>query len=792
MIKLKKSPKIKIIWNVNPYDFSQEIQRNIQEKFSQKYLIPKESIKVVPNFLSLNEKGEEISLTNDIIKDINDKEFQISLFKEYLQLSNIEDYDFELIKKIDSEINDKINFDKFINHKRFSLKWIRWSNFLSYGQDNFFDFSKLNGMVLLHGEAPYQNQSGKTSFAIDLSHFLFFGRTSKTDVLSQVFNNKLDDETTLTVEGCVEIEGNEYIIKRVLTRPSLKKRTEKSKVSQKINYYRLVNDELEELKDTEEMNGESVQETNKIIKDAIGNEQDYDLMLCATSDNLDNLISMKDTERGRLLSRWIGLSCIEEKDIIARSKFNNEIKPKLLSNIYNRETLQNEIKTLKDDTLKQEKNIKQYKTSIDKINNEIKLLENNKKTLLEAKSTIDDNLIKIDIQTIEYRIESIINDGKVKREELEKINLIIEDLKDVSFDIDEYNKIQEKRNEINIKLAEYRTKYNSNQSLIKQLVSSEFCPTCGRKYENIDNSSKIEEIKKENEEIISNGNNLKLEIKKIEEQISNLKEKQNQFSEKNKMIVKKSTIELKIEQLLSEYKDKMAIKKEYEKNLESIKKNNDIDISLRNIEINLEQKNENLRRLNNDMIYANSMITNNNKEIDKRSKIIIDIENELVLLKNWKIYLELIGKNGISKMVLKRALPIINADLANMLNDVCDFSVSVEMTDKQEVIFYIIRDGIKSNLNSGSGFERTCASLALRSVLTKMNTLSKNDGLILDEILGRVASSNYDNMRLLYEKILNDYRYIIQVTHIDEVKDWHNNILCVSKINGISHIKLEK
>lgn len=62
-----------------------------------------------------------------------------------------------------------------------------------------------------------------------------------------------------------------------------------------------------------------------------------------TESNLDALIDKKDTERGRLLSRWIGLLPLEEKDALAREHFNQNVKPYLLSNQYDLETLKNEI-----------------------------------------------------------------------------------------------------------------------------------------------------------------------------------------------------------------------------------------------------------------------------------------------------------------------------------------------------------------------------------------------------------------------------------------------------------------
>ena len=79
-----------------------------------------------------------------------------------------------------------------------------------------------------------------------------------------------------------------------------------------------------------------------------------------------------------------------------------------------------------------------------------------------------------------------------------------------------------------------------------------------------------------------------------------------------------------------------------------------------------------------------------------------------------------------------------------MLSEVCDFTVEIEITDKQEVIFYLIKDGVKSELSSGSGFEKTASALALRTVLGETSSLSKLNGIILDEIWGRVAKENYD------------------------------------------------
>ena len=790
--KFKKNAKVEIQWNVNPYDYSQEVQNGIAEKFSKKHGIPKEKIKVIPNFITKDEDGNEISFTRDVVKDINDPKFQVQLFKEYMKVNDCDMDSLPAIERIDSEINDRIDYNRFVSNKRFSLKWMKWDNFLSYGKGNYFDFSSMKGLVLLHGEAPYQNQSGKTTFAIDLSHFLFFGRTTKTENLSQIFNKRLPDETEVNVEGCIVIDGEEYVIKRTITRPKRENRTAKSKVIQKVSYYKIVGGTYEELEDYEEENGASVQETNKIIKEAIGTEQDYDLMLCATSSNLDDLISMKDADRGRLLTRWIGLSVIEQKDTVARQVFNGSVKPKLLCNVYDRETLSNEVKAYEKDIDEKKAEMERSQNRIEVLTKELEGFELQKRTLHEAKSTVDDKLTKIDVTTLQRSFDDLVEEGKSQKAKIDTISAKVTELGNVSFDAKDLRDRHEEKTNIVRDLAQMEARYKANKKLIVDLLNSEVCPTCGRKYDNVDNSRKIEEIKKENEEILAGYNQLKERMTVVDKEIEELNVLQEKFNEKNRLVILHGTLLSKLERMRADCIEKRNLMREYNKNLDAIKKNNELDISIRNVDINIRARKDEMDRLNSNVTYNKVTIATEEKEIEKRNDIIRKITEENELMKAWKIYLAMVGKNGISKMVLRKALPLINADLASMLSDVCDFSVTVEITDKQEVMFYLVTDGIRSNLSSGSGFEMTCASLALRSVLSKMSMLTKSDFLVLDEILGRVSSANYDNMKLLYDKIMTDYRFVIQVTHIEEVKDWHDRILCVSKKDGISRILIEK
>ena len=790
MIELGSKARVLVNWNVSMYDYSKDKEKEIISKISKKYSIPKEKIRVSPQFLTVGENGEDLSVTTEIIQNIQDPMFQQKLFKEYLSLNDIKDYDFERISAIDAEINAKIDYQVYDKYRRYCVKWVKWDNFLSYGSDNFFDFTKMKGLVLLSGEPA--NQSGKTTFAIDLLHFLLYGKTTKVDTLAKVFNKHIPNATQVLVEGCITIDGEDYIIKRTITRPALSKRSAKSKVSQKVEYYKIIGDtqtELEEYVDNQQE--ENSVQTNKVIKESIGRESDFDLIMSISETTLDELVKKKEAERGRLLSRWIGLLPIEEKEALAREKFNSEIKPSLISNLYSSASVTEErdaflmrIETLTKDNAKLEEENKKTDTTIAN-------LEQTKQTLSNAKKGIDTELAKIDIATLSKQMEECLIQGKTKKNEHDNIVKELKELENIEFSIEEYESTQKTLNEATTRLAVLGEKYSSTKQQIEKLKKSEYCPTCGRKLDNVDNSSMIETLSKELSSIGEDGRKAREESNALSKQMEELKNKRLKYEERNKIEVKQAALELNLERLRSEYKDLASKKKEYEKNSEAIDKNNEIELQIRNT--------DELIRSNRECFQNNLQIIARNKsdvesykgEIKKREDILKRIAEEEKLVKNWKIYLDLVGKNGITKMVLRKALPIINAQLVQLLSDVCDFDIEVAINSKNDVVFNLIKDGVRSDLNSGSGFELTASALALRAVLADMSTIPRMCGVVLDEVWGRVARDNYDNMRHLIEKISKSYEWMFLISHLNEVKDWCESNVVVTKENNISKIAMK-
>lgn len=791
-IELGANSKVNIKWSVLPIEYSRETEENIQVKFANKYGISKDNVKVVPFFITRDTYGNVCAYQNDITNNIQRPEFQRQLFITYINEHqiNLNDGDFDEIIKIDDDINSRINYTLYDQNKRYSVNWIKWDNFMSYGEGNYFDFRKVNDLVLLTSEPA--NQGGKTTFCLDLLRFLLFGKVTSREndwVVARVFNKHLPEATEVVVEGCVTIDGVDYVIKRTVTRPALKKRTEKSQVKHKVEYYKLVNNEYIELADEECENESTVKETNKAIKEAIGNERDFDLMICVDSDNLKDLISLKDTDRGRLISRWIGLLSLEDKDKIAREKFNKEIMPSLMINKYNKEELRNDVKVLDETNQKLSENIVDNEQKQKEIEKSLESKRIERETLLQSKKQIDENLLKVDVVTLETAIKTNTEEGKKKRSELQSNEEKLKEFGEIKYSEEEYKTLREREQHATEWLANSRVKYTSKKNEIEALKKGEYCPTCGAKLKGVDNSVKIAELEKELESLASIGVDVKNGYDDLKKQISQMEEQRTKQHEKDKLqlLIEKNRADIEI--LLAKHQEYKRTIKDINDNKAAIENNNKIEIALNLSAQNIKVDEECLSSLTKEITSKKAEIETNSKTIEQYNKIISTIEQEEILVRNWRLYLDMIGKNGVSKMVIRTVLPLINGELMHLLSDVCDFTVEVSIDEHNDVAFSLIHDGVKSALGSGSGFEQTVSSLALRTVLSKISSFSKPSFVVFDEILGGVAAENYDALKSLYDKMVASYGTILEITHNPALIEWHKHFITIKKENNISTIK---
>lgn len=788
---VKVNPTDKLVFDLEMFqiDFNESKKESLKQEISDKYGVPLKNIEI--NFvpITIDTNGEKISLASDIITNIQDPKFQQQLFDEYIKLKGIEDYDFEDIINIDNKVNAFVDFNAYSKYKPYKIKYLKWDNYLSYGKDNYFDFTKLKGLVLLTGQP--ENTSGKTTLAIDLLRFALFGKAEKSPTLDSVFNRYLENETEVIVEAGIEIDGVDYVIRRTITRPMLKNRTSKSKAKQKVEYFKLYNGDYEEIEHCE---GESGTQTNNIIRETIGNIEDFDLVISATTYTLGDLLRMGQTDKGKLFSRWLGLLSIEEKEKIAKDLWKKESQT-LLSNKYNKASLETDINDMKVVIENDNKAIITAQEKMNEANTNIDKYNKEKLDIIKNRKEIKEELVRADVQTIENNIKYCNTSLEQLRDQMKAKKERYAQIKDSVFDNASYNKKKEDERNIEIEQAELRTKIvalKEDNKRIDALIEKKTCPTCGHEIDIMEQNNFVEQNNKKVEEYTQNGVENKKKLDEIKKEITIMEQKQLEENELNRLKPEMSAIKVKIDNVKLQIADWTRKKEEIETNKENIKYNNEIDNKIRivdeSIKVETNIKEQKIREIQN---FKNE-VANFTKQIEERNVVIKKLAEEEKKIRNWNLYNELVGKNGIIKIVLKRALPILNNEVERLLNGLCDFDVKLTIDDNNKICLDLIRDGVKMPIeNSASGWETTISSIALRSALSSVATLPKNNILVLDEVLSGVSSENVDNVFKLFRRMLPNYDSIIHICHDTTLDNMHDQIIMVTKENNISKAELK-
>jgi DNA repair exonuclease SbcCD ATPase subunit len=779
-VNIPKGAKIKVYWDDTPENYSREAKNRVQKYFAKKYGVDKNNIQVEYRPVKMGKNGKLIQIDGASIENIMDTAYQRELFKEWLTRNN-KTVNIERLYALDDKVNGELNSDDDeSNHKRWSIKWLTINNFLSFGENNFFPTSKFKGLTVVNS-IP-ENQGGKTTLTVDTIKYLLFGKTTKTDKNEEVFNLH-SENNELTVRGMIEIDGDdEIIIERNMKRT--KNKSGGWTIKNVVNYYRILPDGEEEL-----LNDEDATKTTKKIRETIGTEKDFELVVLATARNLDDLIDFTSGESGKLLTRFIGLDIIERKEEIVR-KMYNEFSKGMKSNLYDVITLTEEIDTHNENISKLKDLDVDLKSKLVTEQNNIVDLTNQKMTEISKKIKIDVEILSLNPSKLEKDIESLINNGVAYRDKITTIDTRLNEIGKISFDEDLHFETTKKVNTINTEIAIKNTEIIRLTNVVNDLIAGGICQSCNRKLDDVDNTKHIEEhnttISVLNNEVVDLTN----QVTNLNNTLTELNETKKLIDEINKLELDKGKYEVEIKSIKGDVKLKKADLTKYNDNLNAIDTNKNIDAEITNIDTKLSVAEYQKTELNNKIQRVSLDIENNEKDIETKSKLIEQIKKEKEVEVIYKLYIDMIGKKGISKLVLRSVLPIINSEIQRLLDDVTDFEVEISIDDKNEVRYLLLKDGIEKQLKAGSGFERTTSSLALRCVLGKMSKLSMPNFITFDEVLGRVAPNNIEKMKVLFDKIKDMYENVFFITQNEVVKDWADNIITVIKENNISKIQI--
>ena len=768
-ISTLENPNIQVIWEDTPENFTQERIKSVKQYFMKKY----ESNNI--NVITKVKTTEETQQTIDVAVNIMDKNYQNELIRSLLEGKEQDQY-YDQVMNIDLAVENRMmaNEVDVTPFKRWYIKKIEFSNFLSYGEDQVIDFDKCNGITVVESDPP--NFGGKTVLTVDLLLFLFFNTTTKTQKAEEIFN-RFTDKNVVSVKGDIIIDGEEYIIARKIERK--KSKAGEWNVKTELDFFKKLADGQ-----LQNFTGEQRRETENFIKTSIGDMDDFLMTIVTTASNLEDLLEAKPTARGQVLSRFLGLEFLKKKEETGKEIFS-EFSKTMLSNIYSTEGLNQDNQNANEQITSLEHRNKEIEVQLVDVKQRIDKGVEYRDSLIAKKHTDIDHQIAI-LNPHELNLKILELEGKISHERVSAKNIIVVEPKEYYHE-DKHDEVKDILNTETKRKLLLEYQINDLKKLSDSVKGGIICQHCGIDLANASlTAAKLAEmdgLQNQLKECV----NIVLDLQNKEQSFVQLKKAFDEY-ERAKLLREK--IEAGIESLELKLEKEKSTQSKYFEQQTKIEENKKLEETLMKASARLSELTGEQSKLEREQGANTSNIETLRKRVEKNNDTILKIAQEFERERIYKIYLDVFGKNGISKLIMKTMMPLINSELQRLLMDSAYFKLEIRISDKNEVEFVMIDNstGVEKLMVSGSGYEKTIASLSLRAVLSKICSLPKPNVIIFDEVFGKISNENLEMVGEFFTKIKEYFEKIFVITHNPLVSNWSDNVVKIKKEDNISKV----
>jgi DNA repair exonuclease SbcCD ATPase subunit len=734
---------------------------------------------------------------NVILGNINDKNYQVDLLKEFLKtkLKIIDQSFIDGIIKINDEMNDLVKKDDFARNIRWIPIKFEWENMFSYGEKNIIDFTKMRDLVGLFAA----NTSGKSSIFSAMT-FCLFDKCEREFKAANIMNVH---KTSFNCKFEFEIDGKRYFIKQE------GKTDKKDKVKVDVRFWKIKNGQEVDL------NGEQRKDTNEIIREYLGSYDDFVLTSLSVQSGKNNasIIDMGDTDRKDLFAQFMGLTIfdrlyteanqkLKEQIVTLKAYRNDDYTQKLVNytnllgqaeGLYHDETeVLAELGKIKE---RIQQNILDETRKLIKIDYEIPLLSASQSHLDKAKLNI--TIKKSDIVGVEKKVEKLSGqlitvENEIKILELKKIDIVYVT----------YQKLVARRQDVENARARIKLNYEHDIQICKNAEMLEYDSACSYCVKNAGKvATEAEEAKKRIVKLKEDATNLKKENELIDVQIgesswahgANLKhmgllKKRNDLKDTKLQFTNQLNL---LHQSLAKIEEEVKLHEKnielYNKSSESIlinekinKQINDYKRVLEETEYSYKEKNKSVMDINSKISVCKNQISEINRKIDQ----IKIVEQKYKL---YEVYCQAVSRDGIPFGVITATVPEIQNEVNNILSQVTDFT-SIFETDGKNVVPYIVYNDKKWLMSLTSGFEKFALSLAIRIALINISNLPRPNFLIIDEGFGVLDAENLASMQTLFSYLKTNFDFIIIVSHLESLRDIVDKHIEIIKDKGFSKV----
>jgi DNA repair exonuclease SbcCD ATPase subunit len=610
-------------------------------------------------------------------------------------------------------------------------------------------------------------------------------------------------KNTFTGKFTFEINGTEYVIERKGTRDK------KNNVKVDVNFYKIVNSEQISL------NSEARRSTNEIIRDYLGDYEDFVLTSLALQGNQGSFIEMGQTERKELLSQFIGLNIFDSLHKVSNDQsrdlsgiikaFNKEdTSKKILDTKSILEVLELKIADLSSQKEKFEVDMDRVKKSIDDERLKIVNVDNvptNVEKLKTEKLDLESKLV-----AAKSNVENIVRDLKLLTESKVTIEkeLSIYDPEKLDADYKSYSSKSSLLNKQEIALNRLKDSVATKLSKIKHLESHSYDPNCKYCCDNVfvkdamaareglvEDKKQVVELKTSIETLASEVSTLKSSTESREKYLGIANKKTTAETQYFKKDLEKANALMLIEKATTRINELSAAIELYEKSKEVIEKNKIIRSAIEKLTTELYNLSQSKKSAESEYTSAYSKKVSFTDQVASLQKRIEEVEAAEEEYGAYQYYSDAVGKDGIPYRIISDAVPRIENEVNNILSQIVEFSMSIE-TDGKNVNVFIRYEDKKWPLELCSGMERFVSSLALRVALINISNLPRAPFLIVDEGFGALDADNIAMIHSLFDYLKTNFDFIIIISHLDAMRDMVNKHLEIKKENGFSKVDNSK
>ena len=753
---------------------------------------------------SAGERGSVETLANSIVQeDLRDVAVQENLIKEY-----ISDYspDQDTLKSI-FEVNKKYNAiaeknEDVTRNISWKVKKLEWDNLFNYGDSNRINFDNLSGVVGILGK----NFSGKSSI-IDSFLYTVYNTTSKNNRKNLNLINQNEDDCRGYVE--IDIGAKTYKIERTSVKYN-KKLKGKPITEARTDVEFSVYDNI--LQEEFSLNGTTRMETDNNIKKMFGTVDDF--LLTSMASQLDSLSYLNEgsTKRKEILAKFLDLELFDRKFKMCNEDTND---------------LKGAIKKLSG--VEYDQIIKDSRTELARAQTELSVKER------DLQDTEDSNKkITADLDAVKQEMSSIpgeLQDCKNSTDKIEKCAETLAALKDInekrsvelvenveylqkvdtfleSFNIDFYNEQKDAVNEQQNQLSEMHTKiisFKDKKKIIDLKIDSLKNAPCSMALKHkchfvsdamraVGDSRRVEMeinqlslLKKTVTKKVHDMNPDKISsyIKKYYEVLDKKSELKESAASLELAIEKDKVRIIQLENMLEDLDKNQSLFEENKKFIEKLSTLQDRKKELEQQGHGLSSELVTLRKDILSLYKTVGSLEQKHEELTKQKQSFVDLQEEYNVS---DLFLKCMHPNGISYDIIKKRLPLINAEISKILTNIVEFEIFFENEESKLDILIKHPRHEPRPIELGSGAEKTIAAMAIRLALLNVSTLPKGDIFILDEPGTALDAENMEGFIRILEMIKSQFKTVLLISHLDSLKDIVDQQITIEKNNGRAYV----